>query len=217
MMKAIFNAFSEIKYFLGLSFVFILIGIITLTVGNKIPIHLYINNFHTPFFDIVFEYITYLGDGIFAVVLLLIVTILYAKRERLYIFLLGLSTLLLTGIFAQFLKRVVFPNAMRPRKFIGDDLLYLIPGLDVHTMNSFPSGHTTAAFALFAFLSAVLFKKSIVFQFLIATTAILIGYSRMYLSQHFLEDVVTGAIIGLLAYLIARLSLNKLKNKATQS
>jgi len=31
----------------------------------------------------------------------------------------------------------------------------------------------------------------------------LIGYSRMYLSQHFLEDVVAGAILGILSFSIA--------------
>ena len=213
-MKVIFKG---IKSYLIISTIAIIIGLLTLSLGEKVAIHLYINNLHTPFFDTFFTYLTYLGDGMFAAITILVITLLSKKVNRLYVFILGTITLLLTGIFSQFLKQVIFPGAYRPRKFIGDDLLYLIPDIDVHSMNSFPSGHTTTAFAFFAFLSFILFRKSLIMQIFMGVIAIIIGYSRMYLSQHFLEDVVAGALIGLLAYIIAAAITNKIVKKNSLS
>lgn len=72
-----------------------------------------------------------------------------------------------------------------------------IEGLHYHTgHNSFPSGHTMAAFALFTLLAISTKKKwlKIVFIF----TAFLVSVSRIYLVQHFLEDVLFGSSIGVL-------------------
>ncbi len=59
---------------------------------------------------------------------------------------------------------------------------------------TFPSGHTTDAFA-FATAVALLFRKwkIIVPAF---TWALLIGYSRMCLGVHFPSDVLAGAVLG---------------------
>jgi hypothetical protein len=47
--------------------------------------------------------------------------------------------------------------------------------------------------------------------------AILGGYSRIYLSQHFIEDVLAGSVIGIISVLILIPLVNKLKeyNKTT--
>ena len=38
------------------------------------------------------------------------------------------------------------------------------------------------------------------------------GYSRIYLSQHFLEDVLAGSVIGVASILVLIPMINKLKN-----
>ncbi len=65
----------------------------------------------------------------------------------------------------------------------------------MHGMNSFPSGHTITAFAIFIIL-ALIVKKNYLKVFF-TTIAILAGFSRVYLSQHFLEDIFSGALIGI--------------------
>lgn len=57
---------------------------------------------------------------------------------------------------------------------------------------SFPSTHTTLAFAMAYILSREEPKLRWVFY----TLAILISFSRIYLGVHFPVDVVTGAILG---------------------
>jgi membrane-associated phospholipid phosphatase len=61
---------------------------------------------------------------------------------------------------------------------------------------SFPSGHTMSAFAVYG-LAAFLFENPIL-KSTFALMAIAIGISRIYLIEHFPEDVLVGAILGIL-------------------
>jgi membrane-associated phospholipid phosphatase len=65
----------------------------------------------------------------------------------------------------------------------------------MHTQNSFPSGHSTTCFAIFTSL-ALFFWKNQKLQFVLSICAILFSLTRVYLSQHFLEDVIAGSLIG---------------------
>ena len=60
--------------------------------------------------------------------------------------------------------------------------------------DSFPSGHTVTAFSLAVLFSYWSKNKALGPLFLLI--AILVGYSRMYLSEHFFEDVTAGSVIG---------------------
>src|SRR5690606_4715755 len=77
------------------------------------------------------------------------------------------------------------------------DQINLVEGVQLWEKHSFPSGHTMSAFAVFGIL-ALLFngKKTLGLVFLFM--AILAGLARVYLVQHFLQDVYLGAILGVL-------------------
>lgn len=145
-------------------------------------------------FDRYFENITYLGSGIFFAAV-----ILGSLFIRYYYTLLGASIGFTALITSWVLKNLLFSEALRPKPWLeasGFDIstLHFIPGLQIHDSLSFPSGHSVAAFALFGFLSIIYsrFTTSLVYFGLAASVAL----SRMYLKQHFLEDVYAGMIIG---------------------
>lgn len=73
-----------------------------------------------------------------------------------------------------------------------------VPGIEVHQgLTSLPSGHTMAGFAFFGLLAFCLSNKhgAALAAFAAACT---VGLSRIYLVQHFEEDVLLGAVLGVL-------------------
>ena len=103
---------------------------------------------------------------------------------------------LLGGSFTLFVGQFIF----RARPFAAREVNLLInPPI---TIASFPSLHTTLAFALACTL--FLFSKKIGIWFLIIAT--LIGIARVYVGVHYPSDILFGAVIGCLSgYLIKKL------------
>jgi membrane-associated phospholipid phosphatase len=169
---------------------FIISGVILITINTKAATHLEFNSFHSHFLDVFFLYATNLGDGIMAV---LAVVILLAVSFR-YALIVGISGLV-SGAITQLLKHTFFSDVVRPKKFFeGIYNLRLVPGMEHHLYNSFPSGHSTCAFSLYFALALLVKNKFLKFTFFLI--ALLSGYSRIYLSQHFFEDVYAGSVIG---------------------
>ncbi len=180
------NAFFFYPYAISL---IIVIGI--LLRFNKDTIHLYLNQLHSPFLDMFFAWFTWLGDGVFAV-LVAIIFFLIRFRYGIVLFL-GFA---LSGIVVQIMKKWIFVNHIRPYRYFGEDIsLHLIEGAKLYQNNSFPSGHTTTAFALFLGIALLSGKKWVKAVCLII--AWLVGYSRVYLSQHFLGDITAGSLLGI--------------------
>ncbi len=147
---------------------------------------------YTPF-NSFFKYATYIGDGVF-IISFIIFMLFYNVQKSLTIL---IAYLLSAGI-TQGLKYSFFSNIDRPilvfeQKHI---LLSVIEGVDLNIHNSFPSGHTTAAFSLFFCLSFFSKNQYCKVGFFIA--ALIVAFSRVYLSQHFFEDITAGSLIGVL-------------------
>ena len=188
----------------------ILIGCLLLFLNSKVDGHLFVNSTHTPILDFFFTYFTHVGGGTFVAVGSLILSVIFWEKYRFGIVLMATINLILVAGLSQFLKHIVFSEAMRPIQFIGRKILHTAPGVEMHTSNSFPSGHTAAGFAFFA-LVAFLYGKNKWLQIFCAIAAILVGYSRIYLSQHFLEDVVLGGFVGLGCFMISYLVVKNLR------
>jgi undecaprenyl-diphosphatase len=73
------------------------------------------------------------------------------------------------------------------------------PGLvSIPHSHSFPSGHTTTAFAAATVLSALVPRGAPAFYVLAAA----IGYSRVYVGVHWPLDVIAGAVLGVVIALL---------------
>lgn len=182
--------FSTAPIFYTMCLLLWIVGVFLILTTNKTDFHLLLNSFHSSFLDVLFQIITLFGDGIFVLVAALI--LLFNNFRRAIVT--ALSALL-AGLFTQFLKRIVFSDSLRPTAFFEDPtVLPLVEGMSVARLHSFPSGHTTTAFAI-ACCFALFYPrgKYQVYFFVIAT---LVAYSRIYLSLHFLEDVLVGSLIG---------------------
>jgi len=157
---------------------------------------LLLNGGNTAFWDTFFKYVTFLGDGIFYGVVILI--FLFWRYTHALMFGIGLLT---TTIFAQGLKNTLFAGSPRPRAFFNDDsLLHFVEGVTVHAYNSFPSGHSTSAFSVFCLLA--LWAKNPIWGFLLVFLGVLATLSRIYLAQHFFVDTYTGAVFGTISSII---------------
>jgi membrane-associated phospholipid phosphatase len=164
-------------------------GCILLYFLNRENIFLYLNNQHTYVGDLIFKYFTHAGDGL---VMIAAAVFVFFIGKRKLAFLLILS-FLVTGLFVQVLKRV--NEKPRPGLFFKNPMqVHKVDGEILKGKNSFPSGHTTTAFAMFSLLAFTTRKKEL--QLLYFLTALVIGYSRIYLGQHFFEDVLAGAALG---------------------
>jgi membrane-associated phospholipid phosphatase len=191
------------RYFLSLSIGLFLILVIASLLIPKGDDVLLINNNFTPFQDWFFRLITLLGDGL--IFLPIIIILLFVRFQYALTFaVVGIAN----GIVISFLKRVVFTDLKRPIAFLDNSLLHFVEGVSVHSSHSFPSGHTATAFAMAATFALCFKNKS--WTTMLFCMALLVGYSRIYLLQHYLVDVTAGAIIGTVCtVLVMRIGLLK--------
>jgi undecaprenyl-diphosphatase len=97
----------------------------------------------------------------------------------------------LAGIVDQFLKNLLCrarPNAATAGAFLARFPCFPTP----YALASFPSGHTTTAFALATVLS-LWYPRG---RWVWGGGAVLVGWSRIVLGSHFPSDVLAGAVLG---------------------
>ncbi len=171
--------------------------------NDKAALHLRLASFYTETGDVFFKYYTEVGGNI----PFYVIGVLLFYRYRIALTL--LITQLSTGLIAQSVKRIW--NEPRPFKYFADNYpnvhLHKIEGIKLYVHNSFPSGHTTSAFAFFLVLAY--FTKNKALQFLYFILAVLVGFSRVYLSQHFVVDLLAGSFIGVSVTILFQLYIEK--------
>lgn len=184
--------------------IFILISVFFVSLYNKHELHLILNKFHTPFFDIFFKYVTFLGDGVmFGFVAIFF--LFFKKKVAYAIVVSGILTLLIVHLF----KKVFFLGILRPAGFFGEENIHLVEGVKMAYTNSFPSGHTATAFAIFTIFCFYFSKSNS--QYLWITLAILTGISRVYLSQHYWIDIFVGSLLGIIIGFLSMSFFYKIK------
>ena len=198
------------KIFFGFYLVFILIAIILTYTEIKGFGIFWFDNHRSKSLNIFFEAVTKLGE--YYSFIFFIFYFLY-KRSRISFSIAAL------GIIMPFISYALKSYFKHPRpityfyKYLKNVNFKGIENMHYHTgHNSFPSGHTFAAFAIFTLL--MLTSKSKKSQIIYLLLAVLAGLSRIYLAQHFIEDVAFGSFLGIItAMFIYYLFFISWKNK----
>lgn len=185
--------FKKDPFFLGYG-VLLIITTVIYFLGEHGDTVLWANQWHNPITDFLFKWITHLGDGVFFALVTLALLIRNWKTG-LVLLAMGLAQ----TVVSFFLKRIVFKSQPRPKTYFEDFetiTLQFVEGVKIHAYNSFPSGHTLTAFALATFMVGYFKNQNLSLLFL--ALAVLAGFSRIYLAQHFLIDVCIGSLLGVI-------------------
>ena len=187
---------KNVRYFLILYGTFLVTAGFFLVRYSKPAIHIYLNKTLVPCCNSFFKLATQLGGGTAVAVFILILLFI-----RYRYFLIGLLSVLTTTIIVQSLKRIIFPEMVRPiHYFAGKYDLKLVDGVTMLTSHTFPSGHSASAFGIFLLLALIIKNKY--WQMLFFFLALAIAFSRVYLSQHFLNDIYFGSLISVIITLV---------------
>ena len=152
-----------------------------------------IQGLHQPWLDPVVSFYTKLGDAGLLFIALSLGMLIYKPTRKagllaLFAMILGL---LVTNV-------TIKPLVERARPWL---LWPIEPLVTEKDPNSFPSGHTCAAFAAaMAWARTLPLKRD---QVIAVVMAVLMGLSRLYVGVHYPSDVLVGAIIGSLCAWIA--------------
>ncbi len=149
-----------------------------------------LNGHWDRFLDWIMPITTCLGNGWTFVVLLLVLLVFRKFRA----FFIGVAVFAISSLICQLLKNWFH----QPRPFIyfsgREKLVHYVPGVYIFHFLSFPSGHTTTAFAMFCFLTLVIRDRR--FGLVFFLLAIATAWSRVYLGEHFFADIFAGSAIG---------------------
>ena len=143
----------------------------------------------TPFMKIV----TFLGIGGWFWILCAVVLLAVPKTRKT-----GYAAVV-SLIFGVIVTNLLLKNIVaRPRPFA--EIEALIPLIAKPTDFSFPSGHTTASFAVALVMLRMLPKKIGIPAVVLAA---LVAFSRLYLGVHYPTDVLTGFVVALVGSSLA--------------
>lgn len=175
--------------------VVLIICMIIKLIFTRQEIYFGVNGHYSPVADFLAPFITDLGNGWTAVAIAAIL-LFFSYRKALIV----ASAFAVTSLSAQVIKYIF--DAPRPKLYFKDQLakIHFVKAVEILSLHSFPSGHTVTAFMLAVLATYWSRNKALGPVFLLI--AILVGYSRMYLSEHFFEDVVPGSVIGVVLTVI---------------
>jgi membrane-associated phospholipid phosphatase len=190
-------------------FLVLITGLFLLCTG-KAGSFLIINGAHSPLSDFFFKYFTHAGDGWMWAPLLFFC--FFFRRNYLVAVIAGV---LISTLLSQLLKRVIFADDLRPITYLSENFpVHTIEGIKMNRLHSFPSGHTAAAFTIALLLAYMINKKP--WSLALPLLALLVGYSRIYLGQHFLTDVLAGICVGVVSAILSLMIYRNLLKRKTK-
>jgi len=191
----------NLNFFFGTSMVVLFFLVLLCYLFIDIPLALYCQNLDAGVVNF-FGTVTALGISTWYLVGSLALFVFFRfgfrkqayAREALFFF----AAIAVSGIISNIIRFVA--GRYRPEMLFAKGL-YGFQFFEIDSFAvSFPSGHTTTAFAIAVSLS--LFKKK--YWPLFIFFALMIGASRLVITAHYLSDVIVGAHIGVMTVLFLK-------------
>ena len=184
------------RAFIVLYLIFLAAGLYLNIAYTQKELFFWVNTHYTKFLDIFMELYTNAGNGVFCILLSVIILLFIKIRPGLAM----LASFSLSGIIVQVLKLFIFTDHQRPwAAFVATNPVHLVNNFTPFTNNSFPSGHEATAFCMATLLVLIIPRINPFISVLLFLLALLVAYSRIYLSQHYFIDVYVGSIVGALS------------------
>lgn len=161
------------------------------------------------FFDWFFPNFTHLGDEGLLFIVLGIIALLFVRTRK------GGASMLIALLFGLFLTNMFLKVMVaRPRPYVDELSMFhqfwevIGHGLESEG-GSFPSGHTTSAFAAMTAAFWAFDKRWSWSGFVLAG---LLAFSRIYVHVHYASDILGGILVGFICGSLAYLLINWLYN-----
>ncbi|MCC8409761.1 phosphatase PAP2 family protein [Mucilaginibacter sp. UR6-1] len=182
----------RIDVFFILYLLFLIICLSLKLIYTREEIYFAVNSRYSEVADLFFRFYTNIGDGLFTIAIVVVLILFFSYSKA---FLLA-SSYAVSSLIAQALKFAF--DAPRPKLYFAEHLqnIHFVKDVHIYLVHSFPSGHSVTAFSTAVVLTYFSRKKAWGMVFFIL--AVFAGYSRMYLSEHFFEDVVAGSVTGVI-------------------
>ena len=192
---AIKDVLKQIRTFFIPYLALIIVCLLIKLLFTREEIYFAVNGQHFAWADAIAPYITDLGDG-WTIIGLSVLLLLFSYRDAF----LMITTWAITSLSAQIIKHIF--NRPRPTLYFQTQLsrIHLVKGVFMLKYDSFPSGHTVNAFSAALVITYLINDKR--WGLLSLITAMAVGYSRMYMSEHFFEDVTAGSVLGVVLTII---------------
>ena len=182
-------------------------------VNIDVAIYQFVDSIMNPVMNVIFTFITHLGDTPGIIWCILGICLLIPKKTR------KLGVLLFAGLaISSVINNLCLKEIIdRPRPYNLDPsvwekagYLYEWPNLIKKSSSpSFPSGHTSTSIgAAFALLLGCK-KKYLGVGIPAFILSFLVGFSRIYVHVHYPTDVIAGAVVGLISGLIVWIFIEK--------
>lgn len=148
-------------------------------------------NLKNEYLDYFFKAITYLTNSGLIWIIIGIILLLYKPTRKIgaFYFLALFINFVVVNIFLKPLFQRV-----RPCDIMAIELIVKRP-----KDFSFPSGHSSSAFAA----ATAIFMANKKIGLILILIAVVVGFSRLYLFVHYPSDVLFGALIGVLSAILA--------------
>ena len=165
-----------------------MLNIIDQTAVNAVSI------IQNPLLDRIMIFFTTLGDNGIIWIILLIVLLSKKKTRNTGIVL--LVTVITVFVFTDYLKGEFY--RIRPYEYMN-----FLPKVETSGTSSFPSSHSSIAFAVFG----IYYFYNLKYKYIIGAVALIIAVSRFYLEVHYFTDVLAGMALGFaVSYILFHIS-----------